>query len=191
MIYRTIFSQTGIRRLWKSDQLKLVDHFQRLDKHTRHLRFGGTVSDSFLTEYAETILSTDYVNFGAFPDGELRGVAELRGLLDSWPRSAEIALVVEPAWQDRGIGEAMFNRLLAAAQKRGIKKLNMLCLHENIRMRNLVRKHDAHLKIESGNIEATLGMAWPTPISIFDEVFSDPRGYLPAPFRTSSRQKGQ
>ncbi len=165
----------GIRRLWDSDQSKLVGHFQRLDSHTRRLRFGGAVSDGFSREYAEKILSADSAIYGAFPDHELRGVAELRGLLDSWPRSAEIALVVEPAWQDKGIGEALFTRLVSAAQKRGVKKLRMLCLHENTRMRNLARKHDADLEIESGSIEATLALPWPSPMSIFNDVFGVPR----------------
>lgn len=183
MAYESSFFHPGIRRLWASDQPRLVGHFERLDAQTRRLRFGGTVSDGYSKGYAETILSADSVNFGAFPDGELRGVGELRGLMDSWPKAAEIALVVEPAWQDRGIGEAMFARLIAGARKRGIKKLHMLCLSENTRMRNLARKHEADLKFESGNIEATLALPWPTPASFLEEVFGDPRrqGHRAAP----------
>jgi len=174
----TVRIQPFIRRLWKSDQPKLVDHFQRLDEKTRRLRFGGTVSEGFVREYAEQILSNAAVNFGSFPDNELRGVAELRGLLDSWPRSAEVALLVEPEWQDAGIGEALLNRLVAAAQNRGIKTLHMLCLRENLSMRNLAKKHHATLEVDIGNVEATLAPPWPTPLSMFEEMFGDTRSYL-------------
>ncbi len=178
MAQETVRIHPFIRRLWKSDQPKLVDHFQRLDEETRRLRFGGTVSEGFVREYAEQILSNDSVTFGSFPDNELRGVAELRGLLDSWPRSAEVALLVEPEWQDVGIGEALLNRLVAAAQNRGIKTLHMLCLRENMSMRNLAIKHNANLEVDIGNVQATIVPPWPTPLSMFEELLGDTRNYL-------------
>lgn len=177
---KTARVQPSIRRLWKCDQPTLVDHFQRLDPQTRRLRFCATVSDGFVREYAEQILSIDSLVFGAFPDGELRGVAELRGLLDSWPRSAEAALLVESEWWGEGIGDALLNRLVAAAQNRGIKTIHLLCLRENTRMQNLAKKHDAILEFDIGSVEATLDPPWPTPMSMFEELFGDPRRYLPA-----------
>lgn len=168
----------GIRRLRRPDEPELVAHFLRLDPDTRRLRFGTAVGDDFVKGHAETLLSDDSVNFGAFPDGTLRGVAELRLLRDSWPRGAEVGLVVERAWQDRGIGDALFTRLLAAAQNRGIARLHMLCLQENARMRRLARRHDARLEFESGSVSATLEPAWPTPYSFFEELFGDTRSYL-------------
>ena len=146
MILNSATTRPEIRRLWESDKPKLADHFQRLDAPTRRLRFGNSVSDSFLKEYVEQVPSIDSVFFGAFREGNLRGVAELRGLLDSWPWSAELALSVEPAWQDEVIGDALLNRLIAAAQNRGIKKIHMLCLRENARMQSLAKKHDAVLE---------------------------------------------
>ena len=170
--------QPAIRRLWKSDQPELINHFQRLDDETRRLRFGGMVSEGFVREYAQKALSADAVIFGSFPDDELRGVAELRGLMNSWPRNAEVALLVEPAWQDVGIGEALLSRLIAAAQNRGIKTLHMMWLRENMSMQSLAKKHSAHLEIDVSNVEATLAPSWPTPMSVFEEMFGDTRGYL-------------
>lgn len=167
-----------IRRLWKSDQPLLARHFQKLDAQTRRLRFGTSVNDGYIGSYVAQILSANSVVFGAFPDGELRGVAELRGLLDNWPWSAEAALSVQAKWQDEGIGDALLNRLVAAAQNRGIKKIHMLCLRENRRMQSLARKHDALLQYEIGEVEATLDPPWPTPLSMFEEMFDDTRRYL-------------
>ncbi|MEM8795896.1 MAG: GNAT family N-acetyltransferase [Pseudomonadota bacterium] len=163
----------------------MIGHFQRLDEETRRFRFGHTVGDAFLTDYVETIFPLASANYGAFPDDELRGIAELRELPESMPKSAEVALAVEADWQDRGIGDALFNHLIAAAQNRGIKKLHMICLHENARMRNLVKKHDADLAIERGDVEATLALPWPTPLSIFQEMFGNPKNYLLATFNVT------
>lgn len=167
-----------IRRLWKHDHPTLVDHFQKLDPQSRRLRFGVAVSDEYINDYIAQILSIDTVIFGAFPDGELRGVAELCGLLDNWPWSAEIALSIEPLWQEEGLGDALLNRLIAAAQNRGIKKIHMQCLRENRRMQSLAKKHEAILQFDIGDVEATLDPPWPTPTSMFEEMFGDSRSYL-------------
>jgi GNAT superfamily N-acetyltransferase len=168
----------GIRRLRAFDQPKLLDHFHRLDPETRRLRFGVRVSDMYLSDYTLKMLSEDAVIFGAFPDDALRGVAELRGLQGNLPRSAELALLVEPAWQHAGIGDALLNRLIAAAQNRGIKTLHMMCLRENVPMRNLAKKHNARLEINISEYEATIDASWPTPMSMFEEMFGDTRNYL-------------
>ncbi|MFX0545390.1 GNAT family N-acetyltransferase [Roseovarius sp. S1116L3] len=170
--------RAATRRLWKSDQAKLIQHFQRLDPETRRLRFGGIVGDAYLREYVDKIFSGDSVVFGAFPDDELRGIAELRGTLGRWPRSAEAALSVELAWQDGGIGDGLLQCLITAARNRGIKTINMQCLRENMRMRTLVRKHGADLKLDIGSVEAELTPPWPTPMSMFEEFV----GYTHAAF---------
>ena len=182
MVADTHLIKPNIRRLRVYDQPELVDHFQRLNPQTRRLRFGCAVSDRYVTDYAAHILTNDALTFGAFAENHLRGVAEMRGLSESWPRTAEVALLVEPAWQDKGIGEALFNRLISAAQNRGIKKLCMLCLRENRRMQHLARKHHAHLEIQSGDVEATLQPSWPTLNSIFQEVMGETQSYLQATF---------
>lgn len=175
-------AQLDIRRLWKADQQILVDHFQRLDPPTRRQRFGAAVSDGHVKDYAEHILSIESLVYGAFLAGELRGVAELRGFLGSWPPKAEAALSVEPAWQAEGVGDALFNRLVAAAQNRGIKTIHMLCLRENERMQNLAKKHDAILEFDTGDVEAKLDPPWPTPMSLVEEMVGDTRSYLRAVF---------
>ncbi|EPX81588.1 GNAT family N-acetyltransferase [Litoreibacter arenae] len=167
-----------IRRLRNSDRQVLVDHFLRLDPETRRLRFGGLVSDDFVKDYAENILSLDSVVFGAFVDGDLHGVAELRGLRQTWPETAEVALSVEPTWQHEGIGDALLNRLIAAAQNRGVKSLHMQCLRENRQMQHLAKKHDAVLHFDMGEVDATLATPWPTFRSVCVELFGDTRRYL-------------
>ncbi len=167
-----------IRRLLQSDQPDLVDFFNRTDLQTRRLRFCSQVSDDYVTSYAEGLVSSDSVAYGAFTDQALRGISELRILPGSWPRTAEIALMVEPDWQERGIGDALFDRVLTAAQNRNIKSIYMLCLRENKRMQHLAKKHDAILQFDIGEVEAALTPPWPTPMSLFYEMFTETRDYL-------------
>ena len=41
-----------IRRLWRSDLPAFREHLLRLDEISRHMRFGGGVSDAFIAQYA-------------------------------------------------------------------------------------------------------------------------------------------
>ena len=41
-------SRTDVRRLWLSDKEAFRDHLLSLDPRSRHLRFGGGMSDDFL-----------------------------------------------------------------------------------------------------------------------------------------------
>lgn len=165
-----------IRSLWALDRDAIRGHFLRLDPETRKARFAGELSDEAVACYARDILRFDSVVLGAFVGGKLRGIAELRGFLGGWPTTAEAAFSVEQEWQNRGIGEALFDHILAAAQNRGVKTLSMICLRENVRMKQLAQKHDATLHHEPGTIEASLDPHWPTPLSIFREMSKETQG---------------
>lgn len=177
MLSETILADTTIRRLWRGDLSDVVDHFLRLDTETRRLRFGVALKDCALRRYAERVLDFDSVVYGAFPGGQLRGVAELRGFLGQWPPSAEAALSVEREWQNAGLGDALFSRLIAAAQNRSIRTLHMVCLRENGRMQHLARKHEAVLQYTDGDVEATIDPPRPTLSSLTEEIIGESRGF--------------
>lgn len=183
MIFESYLFKPDIRRLWQSDQAELVDFFGRMDLQTRHLRFCSDVSDDFVIRYAQDLVGSDTVVYGAFRDAQLRGISELRILPESWPRIAEIALLVEPAWQEKGIGDALFDRVLTAAQNRSIKSIHMICLKENKRVQHLAKKHDAILHFDIGEVEAALNPPWPTPRSLFYEIYTDTCGYWQLMFK--------
>jgi GNAT superfamily N-acetyltransferase len=168
----------AVRKLWQSDLPEITRHLLRLDPETRRLRFGAVVSDSFLGTYAKGILKFDSVDYGAFPDGQLRAVGELRGLYQSWPRHAELALSVEVGWQSQGIGTALFSRLVAAAQNRNISSLHVLFMNENNRMRKIAAKHHPGFDFHGTQVEARLHPPWPTPLSIGSEIVEDTSAYV-------------
>ena len=186
MSSKSSISTPDIRRLWKRDLPEITRHLLRLDTENRRLRFGTYVTDAFIRSYAEQIIGLDSVVFGAFPDGQLRAMGELRGLYKSWPAHAEAAFSVEPDWQGMGIGTTLFSRLVTASQNRGIKSLHVLFLHENDRMRRITAKHHAELEFHGGEVEATLDPPWPTPLSIAEEIAENTSAYVRTVFHLAS-----
>lgn len=186
MSRQTTISTPEIRRLWKRDLPEITRHLLHLDTETRRLRFGTYVTDAFLRSYAAGVIGLDSVVFGAFVDGDLRAMGELRGLYRSWPPEAEAAFSVDPAWQGMGIGSTLFARIVTAAQNRGITRLHVLFLHENDRMRRITAKHHADLEFHGGEVEATLDPPWPTPFSIAGEIAENTSAYVRTVFHLSS-----
>ncbi|MBS9718914.1 GNAT family N-acetyltransferase [Pseudohalocynthiibacter aestuariivivens] len=176
-----------IRRLSAANQDNICDHFLRLDVRSRRARFCGTVNDDGMLEYAQNIFGGDSIVCGAFVDGRLRGVVELRGVFQSWPSKAEAAISVEPDWQNNGIGDALFERIFAMAQNRGVRTIQMTCLKENSRVRHLAAKHHALLRSNHDAVDAVLHSYWPKLASVMKEVVGETRGYTHELFERSSR----
>ncbi|GAA3977423.1 hypothetical protein GCM10023085_69790 [Actinomadura viridis] len=70
------------------------------------------------------------------PDGSLLALAHLVHVLD--PGVAELAFLVEDAWQGRGLGRALAGLLVVLARDRGLVELRATTLSENVRMRRLL-----------------------------------------------------
>jgi GNAT superfamily N-acetyltransferase len=177
-----IRSRLAIRRLWAADMNLFRDHLLRLDRGSRAMRFGGMVSDAFLKDYAGTAARLDGLVFGAFLDRRLIGAAELRLILEA-PAAAEAALSVEAEFQDMGVGDALLSRLIVAAQNRGVRSLYMICLAANARMRHLALKHEAEIEFADSEVRGTVRNAWPTPVSLTEEMWGEAVGFARALLR--------
>ena len=162
----------SIRRLlWVGEAELYRGHLLRLDAESRRNRFGGAVSDDFIREYCEPGALRGAIIYGFLVDGVLRGAVELRLLEPAG--EAEVALSIERTWQSQGVGAALLEHLLLAARNRRINRLHMLCLAENRRMRQLARKFDAELSIQSGSVVGEMKAPHPTPMSVMRELAAD------------------
>ncbi len=160
-----------IRRLWISEQDLFRAHFDQLDPASRALRFGAPVHDSFLDAYAHSAFSNGNMVFGAFVKGALLGVGEIKLLANSLPLRAEAAFSVVPDWQDKGVGDALFARIIAALQNRGVRSVSLWCRTSNHRMRHLADKHNSKLDFVAGDeTHGEVRLPWPMPSSIIEEV---------------------
>ncbi|MGF7158481.1 GNAT superfamily N-acetyltransferase [Rhodoligotrophos appendicifer] len=168
------------RKLWIRDLEILLDHYKRLDRDARHLRFGGFVPDSFIDGYARQALRLSGTVIGCFIDGKLRGAGELQPIVDTWPIEAEAAFTVEQPFRGKGIGSELMRRLILTAQNRSIKTIYTICAQENMRMRRLAQKYKAELKIEHSEVAATLRTPLPTYGSLMEEWAGNAGGLLHA-----------
>ena len=108
-------SPLELRRLWPSDKEAFRDHLVSLDPRSRHLRFGGGMSDEFLVRYAEHCFGKGDLIYGAFIDGKLVGAGELRSnqaigasrLRSGGHIHAEAAFSVDDGYRRRGVGQAV------------------------------------------------------------------------------------
>ena len=169
-MHEPLISGGVVRRLWVGESELYRQHLLRLDAESRRNRFGGVVSDEFIRRYSGPSALNGAVIYGFFVEGVLRGAAELRLLARAG--EAEAAISVERAWQSRGVGTALLERVLLAARNRKVEHLHMLCLAENRRMQQLARKFDAQLNFQSGSI-GELKAPCLTPISVMRELVAD------------------
>jgi GNAT superfamily N-acetyltransferase len=176
-----------IRKIWIGEIEKYREHLLRLDQDSRSSRFGGAVSEEFITNYVGTIGSLDAIIHGFFIDGVLRGAAELRPVGTAPPEEAEAAFSIEQPWQSHGVGSALLDRTLLAARNRGIKLLHMSCLAHNERMQQLARKFDAELSFDFGGVVGEVETPHPTPMSMLREWFADGHGFATAALDAQSR----
>ena len=170
-----------IRRLWRSDLPAFRDHLLRLDETSRHLRFGGGVSDSFLVQYAEHCFGKGDLVFGTFLDGGLHGAAELRSNAAIWTEQApfsrhihaEAAFSVENAYRKHGLGEKLFSRITEAARNHGVEVIDIVCLPENVAMRRLAAKFKTEFVFDNNQLLGKLTARRPTPFSMLREAARD------------------
>jgi RimJ/RimL family protein N-acetyltransferase len=161
------------RKLWPQHAGALAAHHLRLDPEQRSFRFGRAVADEWVARYAA---STDWMRsliLGCWIAGELRGVAEIKLLGRAWPRSAEAALSVERRFEGRRLGTELFHRGLLLARNRGIGRLSMLCLPENLRIRRILRAADPTATYNGDQIECEIRLAPPDALSLTAELYDD------------------
>jgi RimJ/RimL family protein N-acetyltransferase len=134
------------RLIRPADKAKLAAGFERLSTESRYRRFFAqkkALSPAELQFYANPD-GVDHVAIGALAlnrdgeEGEGLGVGRFVRMPNE-PEVAEIALTVVDAWQGRGLGRLLLQRLLMAAAERGIRRIRCHLLADNARMHQLIQ----------------------------------------------------
>jgi len=169
-----------IRALWPCELEQFRQHLLRLDLATRIERFGRGVSAEWLSTYCD---ETDFIHgvvLGCWIEGRLVGVGELRRYDASWSPVAEVALSLEPAWQNHGVGSLLARRLLLSARNRGITTLHMLSQASNLRMLHILSRSGARMSYAGDQVEAELTLPPLTAASLAAEWLEESRARLGA-----------
>ncbi|MGI6244700.1 MAG: GNAT family N-acetyltransferase [Pseudochelatococcus sp.] len=162
-----------IRKLFSTDLPEYRAHLLRLDAQTRYNRFGTCVRDEFIESYAGGSFGDDALLFGYIENGEMRGAAEFRPYGKEDVRYAEVAFSVEEGWRRRGIGSALFEKLLVAARNRRTAQLVMHCLPDNRAMQKLAMQFNARLRQRRDERTGVILDLAPTPMSLAQEAADD------------------
>jgi acetate---CoA ligase (ADP-forming) len=147
-----------------ADEVALLSFFSGLSQQSLYLRFHGVASVG--PPIVETFLDPDWVDRGALigtlaDDGgervvALAGYARLRD-----PARAEVAFVVADAFQGRGIGTRMLERLAALAADQGIERFVAEVLSENTAMLRVFAEagFEAVRRLDGSTVEVEFGIA--------------------------------
>jgi RimJ/RimL family protein N-acetyltransferase len=128
-----------LRPIRSDDAAALTRLYGRLLPESAYQRF-FTVMRRLPPDWARILADADHDRRAAIvtagPGGELVGVA--RYGCSPGSDEAEIALVVEDAWQHRGLGTILLSALLDHAGSRGITRFLAYILADNHRMLRLI-----------------------------------------------------
>jgi GNAT superfamily N-acetyltransferase len=175
-----MIAEVRICKLVPSQHAMVRDHLLSLHRSDRYLRFLGYVNDDLVIAYSETMFGKGAIVLGAFTDGVLCAVGELRCPGTPWSSEGEVAITVEQPFQSQGIGTEMLRRLVEIARNRWITKLHCYCLLDNSRMQKMTRKLGGSLHTTNGTTEAYVTQAWPSYGSLLGEAFADGDALLSA-----------
>ena len=163
-----LFDSFGvIRQLRPSELPRFREHLLRLDPHSRRDRFNGAIDDDFVIAYAERCFGDGTTVIGYVEGDQLLGAAELHERPDLDEPTGEIAFSVERERQSRGIGSALFERLLGNARGLGYAKLRVTTHPQNAVTRALARKFGAHLHFEDGDTVGEISLPPLAPFAGF------------------------
>jgi GNAT superfamily N-acetyltransferase len=133
----------------EQDLPALTDFFARLSTHTRYLRFFGPVTPgaALLRTLAGCADNVDALV--AVRGGVIVGHAMAVDRAD--PRGArvtDIGVVVDDAWQGRGVGAALMRAIVTGAQARAVTVLEMDVLEGNHQVLAMVTEHWPAARVE-------------------------------------------
>jgi acetyltransferase len=138
--------ETVLLRPIRPEDLEAERRFiARLSQKTMYMRFHAPLRELTM-ERLVRYTQIDYDREMAFvaidanaehPDGEIRGIARYTRNPDG--STCEFGVVIEDAWQGRGLGHALMNALESCARDRGISEIVGYVLSENDEMGTLMR----------------------------------------------------
>jgi acetyltransferase len=152
-------TQVTLRDIRPEDEPALTALYEQLSPQTAYQRF-FTVMRRLPPDWAHILANVDYNHRMAIvalgPDGALVGVA--RYVYDERAHEAEVAIVIEDAWQGRGLGTLLLGEVVAYAYEKGIRRFRAYVLADNLRMLKLLRRGTRILerKLESGVVSLLL-----------------------------------
>jgi RimJ/RimL family protein N-acetyltransferase len=137
-------AQLRLRPIRPDDEPRLEELFNRLSRHTVYHRFFAPYH-RLRADWYRRFANVDYrARLALVAEDEQNGHVLLRAVARYEPDTAagvaEVAVVVEDAWQNRGLGSVLLDAVLEAGEARGIRSFTANVLTENRRMLHVLRR---------------------------------------------------
>ncbi len=141
-----------LRPIRRSDTRQWLDFICRLSPHTKYLRFHH-IPKQMTMEDASRYCTVDYINTFAFvAETLLEGKTEIVAIGRYYrlpnDRTAEIAFVIEDAFQEKGLGTKLMEWLVNVALDNSINVFEADVLAENEQMLIVFRDYGFHIESE-------------------------------------------
>jgi acetyl coenzyme A synthetase (ADP forming)-like protein len=157
-------SRILLRPIKEDDVERWLDFISRLSHRTKYLRFHSV--PKLGSEEAIRFCSVDYNNAFAFVAEVLRDQRQEIIAIGRYSRlptksSAEVAFVIEDAYQGKGIGTKLMEWLANVARDNNITTFEAYVLAENIEMMNVFKDYGFHVtsELEEGVYRVTFPIA--------------------------------
>ena len=92
------------------------------------------------------------------------------------PARAECAFSVEPGYRRQGLGTLLMRRALLWARNRGLFRVHVFCLRENIGMRRLAARAGILTIAEGSEFEGDVHLAMPSAVTAWCEALAEAQG---------------
>ncbi len=154
----------GVRPIDVTDAYRLRRMFDRLSPTSVYHRFFSPIRAP-RTDTLRHLAGVDHCRRDAIVaevDGEIVGVAQYEGRPDA--DDAEVAVTVEDAWQGRGLGTVLIERLARLARRRGLVAFRATVMGENQGAVRFLRRLSPDVEVRFGDGEyAVYAPLWPRP----------------------------
>ncbi len=147
-----------IRPIRPDDEPLVKEMFYSFSEQTVYLRYHGQLKSmphNKLQVFCNVDYETEMALVGVVgPPGHEEIIGVGRYMTDAAKGSAEMAFVVADAWQRKGLGTLLFDRLVEIGQSRGIRKFTADVLAENSGMLKIF--HRAKMNVETATEEGVV-----------------------------------
>jgi GNAT superfamily N-acetyltransferase len=130
-----------IRPVEPDDAPQLKAAFESLSAVSRYRRFLAPIDDLSPAQlsYLTHVDHTSHEAVAAFDAETAGGIGIARYVCDADDKKqAEVAIVVADAWQSRGVGTALFERLIARARSAGVERITARMIVGNDAARRII-----------------------------------------------------
>lgn len=137
MIQHQLLAAPLVRSFYPPDQEALLAMTRRCSPESLRSRFLGTSPGAAEEYVTDLVTRTDHLTVVASPP-ELEEIVGVGSVLVDGLGGGELVLLVEDAWQGRGIGAALTRQLAVEAARHGVLALHVDMFVSNVRMRTLL-----------------------------------------------------